>query len=131
MIKKLSLIFASALVLNSVWENAHSVLYANYMRGAITEPILLRASIWDAVIITLICLPFLYDGSLRRKSWLIFAIGVVVAIAIEMYALQTGRWAYNELMPVIPLLGVGLTPTLQLGTLGIISFIFQNKIFDS
>ncbi|OYV26226.1 MAG: hypothetical protein B7W98_03265, partial [Parcubacteria group bacterium 20-58-5] len=60
MTRKISVIFTVAFVLDIIWENAHSFLYANYMGGPITESILIRASVWYAVIITLICFPFLY-----------------------------------------------------------------------
>ena len=94
------------------------------MGGKITEFILLRASVADAGIITLLSLLFMSVPSLKRKSWLIIFVGVLIAIFIELYALNTGRWAYNEYMPMIPILGVGLTPTIQLGLLGYLSYWF-------
>ena len=36
------------------------------------------------------------------------------AAAFEWYSLASDRWTYNELMPIIPVLGVGLWPLLQL-----------------
>jgi hypothetical protein len=44
-------------------------------------------------------------------------IGVVVATAVEMHALATNRWSYSELMPVVPIVGVGVLPLLQLAML--------------
>ena len=128
--KKLIVIFLFSFVVNMVWENAHSLLYANYMGGLITETILARAALWDAVIIALICLPFLYISTFRESSWLIIVFGVAVAIAIELYALNADRWAYNAYMPLIPIIKIGLTPTIQLGALGYLSFLFQKKLFD-
>lgn len=120
--KKLFFIFLLSFVLNLVWENLHSYLYTSYMGGKITEYILLRASFFDAVIITFLSLPFVYIASFRKKGWLIIFIGILIAIAVELYALHTGRWSYNEYMPIIPYLSVGLTPTIQLGFLGYISY---------
>ncbi|MBI2627443.1 hypothetical protein HYW72_00775 [Candidatus Nomurabacteria bacterium] len=128
--KRLSVIFLFSFVVNIVWENAHSFLYANYMGGSITETILAQAALWDAIIITFICLPFLYIGALEKKSWLIIILGMAVAIAIELYALKTGRWAYNVYMPIIPIIRIGLTPTVQLGALGYFSFLIQRKLFN-
>lgn len=122
--KKMFLIFLLSFILNLIWENLHSYLYVGYMGGKITEFILLRASIADAVIITLTSFPFVFIPSLKRKSWLIIFIGVLVAIFIELWALDTGRWAYNWYMPILPILGVGLTPTIQLGLLGYLSYRF-------
>ncbi|MDO8590101.1 MAG: hypothetical protein Q7R69_02415 [bacterium] len=126
--KKILLILTAAFILNAVWENLHSFLYDNYMGGKITELILLRATLADAVMITIITLPFMFISSLRKQSWAIMFIGLVVAISIEWYALRTGRWAYNAYMPMIPLLRVGLTPAIQLGLLGLISFKIQEYI---
>jgi len=69
--KKLIIIFFLAFVFNVIWENLHSFLYSNYMGGKITEYILIRASLFDALLITLILLPFLFLDRLKNKSWLI------------------------------------------------------------
>ncbi|PIQ66456.1 MAG: hypothetical protein COV96_01600 [Candidatus Zambryskibacteria bacterium CG11_big_fil_rev_8_21_14_0_20_42_18] len=120
--KRLLIIFLSAFVLNIVWENLHSFLYSNYMGGEITEFILIRASLFDAFLITMILLPFLYLNALKNKSWLIIVIGIIIAVLNEWYGLNTNRWAYNSLMPILPIIKVGLTPTLQLGVSGYLSY---------
>jgi len=120
--KKLITIFFLAFVFNVIWENLHSFLYSNYMGGKITEYILIRASLFDALLITLILLPFLFLDRLKNKSWLIIIIGIIIAIFNEWYGLDTNRWAYNSFMPIIPIIKVGLSPTLQLGTLGFLTY---------
>src|SRR3989344_6024477 len=97
-IRMLALIFLVSFALNLAWEHLHSLLYAGYKGGAITEFILFRASLADAIMITLIALPFLYVPALKARSWLIIAAGLAVAASIELYALGAGRWAYNEHM---------------------------------
>ena len=92
------------------------------MGGTITEAILLRASVVDAIIITFLSFPFVFIAKLRNKNWIIIFIGIVVAILIELHALRTERWVYNEYMPIIPILFVGLTPTIQLGLFGYLSY---------
>jgi hypothetical protein len=51
-------------------------------------------------------------------SWNVYAaaalLGGICALAFEWQALAFGRWSYDERMPVVPLLGVGLWPALQL-----------------
>jgi predicted small integral membrane protein len=121
-VKKSALIFLLAFISNLIWENLHSLLYANYRGGEITQFILLRATLFDAVFITLLGLLFLGVPYLRKNLWLSIVIGLVAAILIEIYALNTGRWAYNDLMPIIPLLDTGLTPTIQLGLLSYFSY---------
>ena len=126
--KKISLIFLFAFGTNIIWENLHSYLYVGYEGGPITEFILLRASFWDAVIITAILWPFLYFNFLKNKPGIIFVIGILVALIIEWRALGTNRWSYNFLMPIIPFLGTGLTPTIQLGFLGYLTYKLQKYI---
>ena len=120
--------FAIAFIFNFIWENLHSFLYDNYRGGPITAFILLRAILADAVMITVIVAPFVYFSSLRKYRWLILIIGIALAIIIERYALSTGRWAYNEYMPLIPFLGVGLTPTTQLALLGYFSVMLEERM---
>jgi len=127
--KRILLIFIFAFILNVVWENLHSALYASYMGGDITSLILLRAALIDAVIITIIILPFLFSPRFKKQSWIIIFVGTIISVGTEYYALQAGRWAYNSLMPVIPFLGgIGLTPIIQLGLLGYISFKIEEYI---
>jgi hypothetical protein len=40
--------------------------------------------------------------------------GGVFASAFEWYSMATDRWTYNERMPIVPILTVGLWPLLQL-----------------
>jgi len=128
--KKISLIFILAFITNLIWENLHSFLYLSYKGGEITEFILIRASLFDALLITVISLFFLYLSSLKNKIWFIFFIGITVAILNEWYGLSTGRWIYNDIMPIIPIIKTGLSPTLQLGLLGYLSFKIQNILQD-
>ena len=100
---------------NYLWEHAHVFLYAHYQGGAISEFILVRATLFDALYCMIGGILFLSVPTLRKRSWLLLPIGFMVAIFIEWYALGTGRWAYNGLMPIIPGLHVGLTPAIQLG----------------
>lgn len=41
-------------------------------------------------------------------------VGAASAIGVERWALITNRWTYTTAMPIVPLLGVGLWPTLQM-----------------
>jgi len=51
-------------------------------------------------------------------KWNVYAtaavLGGVSAAAFEWFSLATGRWSYTHRMPVVPVLGVGLWPVLQL-----------------
>lgn len=120
--KRFFLVFIVAVALNVVWENMHSVLYATYKGGEITEFILVRASLFDGLVITILVVPFLVFPLLKKKSFLIGILGILIGVFNEWYGLSTARWAYNDLMPIIPGIYVGLTPAVQLGVLGYISY---------
>jgi len=53
--------------------------------------------------------------------------GLLVALTLEAWALHTGRWAYTNAMPLIPLIGLGLTPTVQLALTGYLTQKFVLK----
>ena len=129
--KKIATIFLCAFLSNLLWENLHSFLYESYKGGEITQFILVKASLFDALLITCIVLPFFYVSFLRKRPWVIVIVGVMVAILNEWYGLGTGRWVYNSLMPIVPLINVGLTPVLQLGVLGFLSYKFQEYLIPS
>ena len=119
---RIVVVFILALVLNFVWECLHSFLYLNYRGGPITFFILFRASVFDAILTTVLYLLFLKVSFLKKRLWLVLLISFFVAIAIEAYALQTGRWMYNNLMPIVPLINLGLTPLIQLPILTYLTF---------
>ncbi len=119
--------FLLAFLLNIAWENIHKFLYLHYKGGEITQFILARAALADAAIILMV----LFIASYLRKhyrSYAISVLGIAAAIMIERYALFTGRWSYNELMPVIPVLSIGLTPAIQLWLTGLaVYWLIMNK----
>ena len=116
MAKKLLITFGLAFLLNLVWEFSHRVLYLNYQGGAITPFILARAALADAVFVVLL----VALAQKIRGNKLLFVIvgGLAISVAIEFWGLGTGRWTYNDLMPLIPILGIGLSPAIQLAVTG-------------
>lgn len=115
MLKKLILVFGISFLLNWVWENLHSVFYIHYQGQAITQLILLRAAFFDGFFITLMAVLFWQVDYFKQRFWYALIFGFVFAVLLERWALVTSRWAYNDAMPIVPLLGVGLTPVVQLG----------------
>lgn len=104
-----------------VWEMAQAKWYAS-MQGLPFWPatvLCMRAAAMD-ILITLVS--FIAAAWVARSSrWALqgtpppmvvfFAIGLAITIAIELFALSTGRWRYDPRMPRI--LGFGLAPLLQ------------------
>ena len=135
-ILKLSQVFLVAWLLNLLWENVHVLLYEQHLGifFAQMDPlekfvVLFRASIFDATFITAAVLVGLLFASLFKKknrekftTWFVVSVGVIFAVWLEIHALNTGRWMYNELMPIIPILNVGLSPTVQLGLTGYLAY---------
>jgi len=128
---RLGVVFLAAFLLNALYEHLHAPLYAHYQGGVISEAVLLHATLADALIISALVLPFLYSARFARAAWLIIPLGIFIAVDIEWWALGTARWAYGPLMPVIPFLGTGLTPTIQLGLLGYLSYLLATKVVRS
>lgn len=112
------LAFGIGFLLNIVWENMHAVLYTNYKGGAITESVLLHATFADACMIAIAVFIWQALPHLKKRPALIMLPLLLIAIGIEYWALATLRWGYGPSMPLVPLLGVGLTPTVQLALTG-------------
>lgn len=45
---------------------------------------------------------------------LLVVLGAAIAIGIEQASIAADRWAYSELMPVVPAVETGLSPLIQL-----------------
>ena len=122
--KKWFLVFILSFSLNWLWENFHSNLYVHFQGGQITPAVLLYASLVDALIITAAIILFRRLPLADQKIWFLILALVAISIFIEWRALLTNRWAYNNLMPIIPWLKIGLTPTIQLGLTGYLTHFF-------
>lgn len=120
--EQIVILFLVSFLLNVLWENLHSFLYTEYKGGPITQFILLRASAFDAFLITAVATPFLFSTRLAEYMWLFAIILLCIAIVNEWYGLSTRRWRYNNKMPVIPFIKTGITPTIQLCVLGLLSY---------
>lgn len=124
-------VWVIAFILNAGWELSHVVLYTHYQGAPITTFILLRAAVFDAGVITLFAaIARLLVGGRRIKKELVWVAGVALlfAIGLELLALSTDRWAYNELMPLVPLFKVGWSPTVQLALTGTIAVAFSRLL---
>ncbi len=61
------------------------------------------------------------QASPATSLWLMAVLGATTAAILEWYALRTGRWTYNALMPLIPGLRVGVSPVLQMAIVPIVA----------
>ncbi len=99
-------------------------------------PMCVIATVWDAIIITGMYLIFkaafgdyFWINNLNWKKVLpVIVLGLFVALFIEERALYDGRWAYNELMPIVPFSHAGLSPVLQMMFLPVGTFYLVAKL---
>lgn len=113
------------LMANLFWEFAHMKFYTLWREGTISEIVLaaVHCTGGDALIATaslvLVLLVFGKNWPLSvSKYWavaiLVIFVGVSYTIFSEWFNIVVRQsWEYSDLMPVIPVLNVGLTPLLQ------------------
>jgi hypothetical protein len=125
---------ASAFGLNWVWEMAQMPAFAEMAGRSWLETALpcARAALGDvAMTFGIYGLGSLAAGQWRwgmERRWNVYLTGAllggVFASSFEWYSLASQRWTYNEQMPIVPILGVGLWPQLQLMLLVPLSWAF-------
>jgi len=114
-----------AFLLNFVWEIFQMRFFLGMEESRHSDAVLVctQATLGD-VGIALLAFWVVAWFSGRERGWMLrpsrnqvlgfAALGIIVTIAFEILATRVwGRWAYSEVMPMIPILGVGLVPILQ------------------
>jgi len=111
-----------AFILHIVWENMQAPLFQGYVSFVAHFPMCLVGTAGDVVItlfvyfiVALLKNDVNWISTLNKKDFVILAvIGFFIAVGIEWRALLFGRWAYIEVMPIIPYLEVGFMPIIQM-----------------
>ncbi|MBI2048739.1 MAG: hypothetical protein HYT30_02320 [Parcubacteria group bacterium] len=119
-----TLIALIAATLHFVWENMHVPLYGGY-EHITTFPITWYATLGDVgytlAAIALVSLIKAHTQWLRTPSALdmlsLAIVGAWIAVFVEYKAFALEKWFYLDTMPIIPILGVGLTPVVQMAVL--------------
>lgn len=120
-------VFIFGTLLNVAYELWHSVFYTHFTLPGLSYPeqvrMLFEAAVGDGF---LAVINLFSVTAVQRRHWpwrsiwkrptvvLVITLALIVQIGIELGALATGMWAYDSTMPIIPVLGVGLTPTIQM-----------------
>jgi hypothetical protein len=114
-----------AFLLNWIWEATHAAAYVestgpflNRLRHCL--PMAGTDALWT------LTLWAIGTGAIQRpdSAWrltAVAALGAVSAVAVERVALADGRWTYNALMPIVPIVDVGLWPVAQMTILPVIT----------
>lgn len=102
----------------------------HYQNEEISQLVLLRAAVTDAVMIFILIWVVKKFPKFLNRSLMIVIGGIIVAIVLEAWALGAGRWLYKDIMPIIPIIKTGLTPTIQLGLTGLITYVLVYRKND-
>lgn len=113
--------------INLLYEMLHSVLYKTCLKAPLNKYIylMLKASLFDGLSISLIYLAsYMFFKNISpfenyMQISLIILISIIFAYMWELHAVNNKRWEYTNKMPII--LGVGLTPLVQLAITGILA----------
>ena len=126
----ISLVTVLAFLLNFAWELSHCPLYKGCGYDFAHVTFLALASLADAILAVLLYFGFalVYRNGMwahpltaMRGFWLMVVGGTGAAVS-EMAHLAAGNWAYTDSMPLIPGIGVGVTPVLQFTVLPVLIY---------
>ena len=115
-----------ALLLNFPWEILQAPLFAGMANGPFIDAIrgCAQGTLGDAVIMLLAY--WTVSGVAARRDWILapsgrqltlfLTVGVLITAAIEWLATRgywVQNWTYSPAMPIVPGVGIGLSPMLQ------------------
>lgn len=127
-----------AFVLNFVWELLQMPLYKDASYDIQHISFCALASIADAIMVLLIyfCFAIIYKKPLWVQEltipriYIVMLVGGIGATVAEIRHLSSGNWAYDESMPIIPVVNAGLSPVLQFMLLPVCIYYLSLKIMD-
>ena len=145
---RLRVFLASALTVSVAWEILQTPLYRGttlvygvYTQASLLEPqywvVLAYAALCDVFYIALIYLcvalftrDFLWLSKPLKTGTVFFMILLSLAVAelIELRGLHSGHWSYSALMPMVPALGIGWFPFVQLAVTGFVSLYVTRRL---
>lgn len=123
MLRHAALLAVPALPLHYAWENVQCRLFFVHRANPADQWSMLQAA-WGDVLLTWIAYLVVatltgrwrwLHGPWTARVWIILlGTALTLSVSIEFYALATDRWAYTDINPRLPGLGVSLIPILQL-----------------
>lgn len=140
----LSLFFSSSFLLHLVWENLQAPLYAGFQSFEQHFWICFKATWGDLIFMSLIyfALAVVHQNPYwiadrtaytTPATWIIaLLVGGLFAVSFELWAVHIDhRWQYAEVMPLIPVLQIGLTPVLQMMVIPLTALAFTSRFSRS
>ena len=121
-VRHIASVFALAVAVNYPWEMAQAALYEPMGSLVYASWRCFVASLGDGLTIigVVIAGAMLYRDATWFRRWsatdVVFTVvaGTLFGVAVEWWGLATGRWEYDDSMPRVPGLGLGLVPLLQM-----------------
>lgn len=133
----ISILILVSFVTHGVWEYLHVGLYTNYEHWSQGFPIYWLATVGD-VLYTLGAFA-LVSAIKKTYEWIhdatfsdylmLVTLGCLIALFVEYKGIALHRWEYLPEMPIIPILGVGLSPVLQMAILLPITFFLTQRLY--
>ena len=130
-------IIVLAFLLNYAWELIQIPLYKNPAYDFKHIAFCTLASLADVLMVLLLYFglavifknPFWIQPLKLHRVVILVLIGGAGAVLAEMRHLSSGSWAYDNSMPLIPIVNVGITPVLQFMILPLlIYFLSSNRL---
>ena len=125
-------------ILNEVWELLQMPLYEQpiYKMGHIAFCTLGALADMIMVLLLYVCFGFIYKNAfwICQSNWVkIFVVmltGAIGAVFSEKRHLLIGSWSYDQSMPIVPFVNVGLSPVLQFLLLPVIIYFLSLYIIS-
>ena len=129
-------------ILNEAWELLQMPLYSSafYNFGHIVFCTLGALADMIMVLLLYVCFGFIYKNPfwIWQSNWfkicIVMLTGAAGAVLSEKRHLIIGSWAYDQSMPIVPFVNVGLSPVLQFFLLPVsiyfLSFYIISKVFN-
>lgn len=132
---------AASFVLHLLWENLHGPLYLVGPSPPDVWRLLFATATGDMIFMLVIYLALVsmhhdWVWVSKRESythvgtWMITIVfGALLGVSFELWAVHIDhRWTYAEAMPIIPILGIGLSPVLQMIVVPILVLLLCGKL---
>lgn len=122
-------IFFVGFFINLLYELLHSLLYKTCLEAPLKKYIflILKAAIFDGATIVII---YFVAYKIFFKPYQLIAFSIIsltFAYIWEIRSLKKKKWKYSDKMPLI--LGIGITPFVQLALTGLLSIYIVAKFF--
>ena len=129
-------------ILNEVWELLQMPLYSSayYNLGHVVFCTLGALADMIMVLLLYVCFGFIYKNPfwIWQSNWfkicIVMLTGAAGAVLSEKRHLIIGSWAYDQSMPIVPFVNVGLSPVLQFFLLPVsiyfLSFYIISKVYN-